>query len=213
MRKLKVTEVELFPDDRARESDKLALVRSKRNATAFLDFDELEFLADAPQHKIYGHQTRNFFRVYAIHNKTKQIDMTVKGVLSARRTNWQTFTIHSLVGRKGSTLKAYEFYRTILKARNYIFTTRAQTIGGMKTWQKLAEFSDITVFGWVNGQVVNIDPSDQDQTHVDTNVWYKLDRDRSGSEFWVSSEDYKDTNKIRQMNLVAHRTVSRNRKT
>jgi O-acetylhomoserine/O-acetylserine sulfhydrylase-like pyridoxal-dependent enzyme len=76
---------------------------------------------------------------------------------------------------------------------NVIFVTDSQSYGGLRTWQELAKYKDITVFGWSNGKPVNVTPAEPEDTHITTGEI-------------LSNPEPGDVD-ILKMKLVAHRKV------
>lgn len=150
----------------------------------------------------------------AMDRKTKVRNILVSGDLyPLPKGGFKAFAVDTLTGRSGNVLKAHEFYRAILLKQDVIFRTSGQSFGGLKVWQRLAEFPDIEVFGWnpkVNyqaypskdiasgtPQAVELDPDEYHSTHAD-------DADILGS----SAEEQEEVRRVRDMYLVAHRKMS-----
>jgi hypothetical protein len=92
-----------------------------------------------------GHQIfRKGIRVIAYHAynpEMKQVDMQVNG---SERNG--IFKIANLLGRKGSTITAHEFYHHLMSHPNHrltLYSSDIQTKGGRETWRKLSQYSDI----------------------------------------------------------------------
>lgn len=148
----------------------------------------------------YGHPSgRGGDAVFvAISDDTGLVDMRVSGK-SKHSHGMVMFEIDILDGRKGSTLKAYEFYHAILARAPVIFTTTTQSQGGLRTWQELSKYPDIEVFGWSRGKPVNVTPRDPDETHASQD---------DVSRGWGEPEE-PEAREIMNMKLVAHKKLGK----
>lgn len=88
--------------------------------------------------------SRMYYALRPHHNpdiKThKDVDMYVAG-----RHNKDTghFSVDVLQGRKGSTLKAHEFYHHIAKHDTPIESSSKHSVGGERVWEKLSKYPDL----------------------------------------------------------------------
>lgn len=198
---MRIKEVELVPDVTRRASDKHSYVVSKKPA----NLDNTVKVATIRGYTIYVKPLQDDderdndvdTEFIAVNNSTGLTDITVDGWMKTSG-NSSTFEIGSLSGRTSSNLKAYEFYRAILKSMNIIFVTDYQSYGGLRTWQELSKFKDITVFGWRDGEAINIDPLDPEETHAEYTDVY------SGPNYLDVDKDLQD---IMKMKLIAHRKI------
>lgn len=190
-----VRELELLPDFSQDERTKNRILRSRTNPL-YKDMvsGNLHLIARVKSHSIYLDRGPVLSKFYAVDDGTDLVALMVDGDLSSKG-NHEVFEINVLQGRKGSKLKAYEFYRAILLNMPLIFVAHQQSYGGMRTWQELSRYPDIEVFGWEGGKAVNVDPMDQDETHAS-------DDDVSGP-FGYDP----DAARIKRMKLVAHRSI------
>lgn len=197
-------EVQLLPDFSQAERYRNSIVRNKTNPIADnIDRGEFELISKSKQHTIYleQHARKNWkhnARFYAVNNQTGLVDMTVDGDIK-RTGTVRTFTVSTLDGRRNSGMRAYEFYRAMMLGTPLILVTDAQSYGGLRTWQELAKYRDIEVFGWLDGHPVNVDPSDPEDTHA-------TEREANNSRV-----DSSDAASIIRMKLVAHRKMGRGR--
>lgn len=51
-------------------------------------------------------------------------------------------------GRKGSSLKAHDFYHHLITHHNLILMGEAQSQGGKKVWDRLRTKKDVTIHTW-----------------------------------------------------------------
>lgn len=192
-------EVELLPDYGQSQQGRHIYVRSKTNPIKYLiKSGHLEKIGKVKGRTVYldRHDSTGYnsnSRFYAVNDENGQVDMTVSGMMK-KTGKAETFKIDVLSGRKGSNLKAYEFYRLIMLKMLIIFVTDTQSYGGMRTWQELSRYPDIEVFGWLKGKAVNVDPRDSDETHA------SVDDVRIGG---IEPE----ARDIKNMKLVAHRKI------
>jgi hypothetical protein len=151
----------------------------------------LRLISKTRGHSIYLDDISGSLSVkfYAINDASDLVVLMVDGDLS-NKGDHKVFEINVLQGRNGSNLKAYQFYRSILLNMQIIFVAEQQSYGGMRTWQELSKYPDIEMFGWLNGKAINVDPTDQDETHASEDDDYDRDADR-----------------IMRMKLVAHRKI------
>lgn len=76
----------------------------------------------------------------AINPDTKHINLQVSG----SHRNGDRFDISGLVGRKGSTIKAHEFYHHLITHHNiHLHSDYEQSEGGMKVWKNLQKMPGI----------------------------------------------------------------------
>lgn len=202
---MNIDEVELIPDFSQAQRFKHASVRLKTNTIKNKIEDGIvKKIGKVRNYTIYVDDSGpsdefTDIRFYAVNNQTDLVDMTVDGKMQMRGKKFFSFEINALEGRSGSNLKAHEFYRAILLAMPIIFVSDLQSYGGMRTWQELSRYPDIEVFGWSDGQAVNIDPRDPEETHVDPKERYS------------SRVDYQDPElkRILNMKLVAHKRIKK----
>ena len=194
-----VRELELLPDFSQSERTKNVVLRSQTNPIAKdIRAGNLRLISKTRGHSIYLDGANDGWvanaRFYAIDDASDLVVLMVDGQLS-NKGNQKVFDINVLQGRAGSGLKAYQFYRSILLNMPIIFVAEQQSYGGMRTWQELSKYPDIEVFGWLNGKAINVDPTDQDETHA--------------SEDDVKTPDGYDrhADRIMRMKLVAHRKI------
>lgn len=198
-----MTELELLPDFSQAERTKIKALRSQKNLISkSIRSGDLQLITRTKNHSIYmdddadGGCTVNA-RFYAIDDAADLVVFMVDGDLS-RKGDHQVFMINVLQGRTGSRLKAHSFYSAILLSMPIIFVAEQQSYGGMRTWQELSKHRYIEMFGWLNGRAINIDPSDQDETHASEDDVYR------------SPHGYdKDAERIMRMKLVAHRKITK----
>lgn len=183
---MKVNEVELIQ----KYSNKDSTVVSDKP----IDVSDKTLMGKVKGHSIYFDKTsiKDYGRFYVVNDKN-QVMLTVDGHL-VKKKSVNVFYIDRLSGRKGSPVKAHEFYRALMLQNPVILVTSAQSYGGLKVWQKLAAYSDITVFGYNNGKSYNVDPREPEDTHVDHEEYVSAD-----------PTDASEISKIYNMQLVAHR--------
>lgn len=155
--------------------------------------------------------------IYVLDPKTRQVMLHVDGHFKGK-----AFYIGTLSGRVGSPVKAAEFYRALTVMYGYILVTDSQSIGGLKVWQKLASYPDVTVFGYNKGKTYNVDPREPEDTHVSQDEISDLDNNiYGGDEGWapdykfdpkehkVKKNEIKDLMEIIDMKLVAHKKIGK----
>ena len=76
----------------------------------------------------------------AVHRKTGNVHMTVSGHHEGKH-----FYVNTLIGSKDSTIKAHEFYHHLLNHGLHLHSSNAQSPGGQKTWQRLADKPDVAM--------------------------------------------------------------------
>lgn len=189
---MRISEVELLPDLGSSRDWRHSVVVAKTNPYAGrIRSGAFQRIAKVKDHTIYhmpvGYPVHSL--IIAVNDSTGLVDMRLSGVEN-RRKDAIIFQIKDLDGRSGSSLKAYEFYHAILKKMPIVLTTDKQSYGGLRTWQELARYPDVEVFGWDRGQPVNVSPLDPDDTHVT-----KHDQDA----------------RLMKMKLVAHRKLGKTR--
>lgn len=197
---MRIREVELLPDYGPSERDRHIYVRRKTNPIkSFIKSGKIKKIGKVKGHSLYvdmndpsGWEANS--RFYAVNDENGLVDLTVSGMMKKTGKAY-TFKIDVLSGRKGSSLKAYEFYRAIMTNMSIIFVTDTQSYGGMRTWQELSRYPDIEVFGWADGKPVNVDPRDSDETHA------------SERDVWDGNGPEPEARDIRAMKLVAHRKI------
>ena len=200
-----LVEAELYPDMSKNKDNEL---------TGNIQLNLPKKIAQIPTHTIYSAKSYSDAlqrldldendAFFTVNKNTNQIDMVVDGTLSKKKNSW-VFKINSLKGRNGTILKAYQFYRLILTNMNVIFVSDSQSYGGMRTWQELAKFPDIEVFGWANNKAVNIDPQDEFETHASDR---ETDDYSSKENFDIGySTTEKEAAEIQKMKLVAHKKI------
>lgn len=199
---MRISEVEFLPGYRQTAGYRHDSVKSNENPYEHqIRNGILRPVTRVKGHTIYyGHPfSRRYDAVFvAIDDNTDLVDMRVSGN-SKHRHGMVMFDIDLLDGRKGSTLKAYEFYHAILARAPVIFTTTTQSQGGLRTWQELARYPDIEVFGWSRGKPVNVTPLDPDDTHASQD-------DVGGG--WGEPEE-PEAKEIMNMKLVAHKKLGK----
>ncbi len=194
-----MNELELLPDFSQTERNKHRVLRSQKNLISKdIRSGDLRFIARTENHSIYMDDDPNSkrnSRFYAIDDEADLVVLMVDGDLSKNGDHW-TFMVNVLQKRVGSRLKAHRFYRAILLNMPIIFVAAQQSYGGMRTWQELSKHRHIEMFGWLKGRAINIDPTDQDETHA------------SEDDVYGSPGGYdRDADRIMRMKLVAHRKI------
>lgn len=197
---MRIAEVELLPDLGQTAAWRHDAVRDRENPYAGgIRAGSFRPVARIKGHTIYyrhseGQYGRSIF--IAVDDDSGMVDMRLAGT-ARHRHNMVMFDIKDLDGRKGSKLKAHEFYHAILRRGDAIFTTQQQSYGGLRTWQQLAKYPDIEVFGWSRGKPVNVTPDDPDDTHATQD-------DVSRGE-----PEEPEARGIMNMKLVAHKKLGR----
>lgn len=197
-----MNELELLPDFSQSERTKIRALRSQKNLISrSIRSGDLRLIAKTCNHSIYMDDADDGCtvnaRFYAIDDLADLAVLMVDGDLS-RSGDHQVFTINVLQGRNGSRLKAHRFYGTILLNMPIIFVAEQQSYGGMRTWQELSKHRHIEMFGWLNGRAINVDPTDQDETHASEDDVYR------------SPHGYdKHADRVMRMKLVAHRKITK----
>lgn len=193
---MKVNEVELIPDFDPAEHNKDPLVRKGDTGKKIIQDRKITKLGVYKDHTIYQMSENRYYgtntRFFAM-NKDDLPTIFVLGMLKNKKS-WNTFNIEMLQAREGNTLKANEFYRFLMLKLPLILITSSQSYGGLKVWQKMSSDPKLTVFGWYNGKPVNVDPRDDNDTHITYKDAY---------DSWGDSE----TRKIFDMKLIAHRRL------
>lgn len=183
--------VELVTNFSQAERYKNCLVRSTNNSIA-RHISNMQLVACTNGYSILLNKHNrgdwaNNSRFYAVNDHTNLVDMTADGDIQPSG-RYITFTVNTLDGRKGSRIRAHEFYRAIMLNMPLIMVTDKQSYGGMRTWQHLARYRDIEVFGWLNSKPINVDPLDPEETHATEQECSDRDAER-----------------IMQIKLVSHR--------
>ena len=190
--------VELVLNFSQAERYKNSLVRGNTR----INTDSMRFIARIKGCSIYleKHDHKDWVynsRFYAVNDTTGLVEITVDGDMQPSGKSMMTFTVNTLDGRKGRMISAHEFYRSIMLNMSLIMVTETQSYGGMRTWQELARYPDIEIFGWLHGKPINIDPFDPEETHAterETVTKYGKDRDME---------------RVMQMKLISHRKGKR----
>lgn len=198
---MRISEVEFLPGYRQTAGYRHSSVKDTENPyERHIRAGTMRPVTKVKGHTIYYDRSGGGYKqsvFIAVNDDTGLVDMRVSGT-SRHRHGMVMFEIDLLDGRKGSTLKAYEFYHAILARAPVIFTTTMQSQGGLRTWQELAKYRDIEVFGWSRGKPVNVTPLDPDDTHASH-------ADVGG---WPEPEE-PEAKEILNMKLVAHKKIGK----
>lgn len=154
-------------------------------------------------HVIYKMHEHEGTVSYAAHNpKTKRIDMWVNGKEKMHKNGTSTFKINGLSGRVGSTLKAHKLYGHLIRKHGVILHAKEQTIGGMKTWQKLQKERGVTISNYNKGKVSPLEHEiGTETTHItDNEIYGKRAQKKSTTEKQELKRTY-------HTNLIAHAEV------
>lgn len=166
---MRISEVELLPNYGSSGTYRHEDVLDKKNPLArSIARGDFRLVTRIKGHSIYYQHVENRWKdslFIAVNDDTNLIDMRLDGT-ARRRHGMVMFNIENLDGRPDSNLKAYEFYHAILAKAPVIFITNMQSYGGLRTWQELAKYPDMEVFGWNKGKPVNVTPLEPEDTHI-----------------------------------------------
>lgn len=188
-----------------------------------ISFKNLYHKDNIRQEKIGTLKGMDIHKTYAISNETRKeqaatfqlhdpktntthlhVDLSTK----AGKAGNKVYHVNALAGTGQSPVKAHDFYHHLLKTGHIkVLSSDAQSEGGQKVWQRLARKKTVHIHGWTpknrdleNGQPVNINPRNPDETHAnsDTQQRYYVDY-RNDPKLADNTE-----NELHNMHLVAH---------
>lgn len=155
----------------------------------------------------------------AVNKKTKKADMSVEGFIQKHGNGkTQTFKASSLEGRERSPLKAANFYNAILSNPHdgrgtIIQSDNTQTLGGEKTWKRLAKKKGVEMHSWDDTKDVAQDfspsrPEDREHLYSVGTIDSKFNdemsqiRRKMGDPKTITDRDYKSAVEVHRKALV-----------
>ncbi len=155
----------------------------------------------------------------AVNKDTKMADVSVEGFIQKHGNGkTQTFKASSLEGRERSPLKAANFYHAILSNPHdgrgtIIQSDNTQTLGGEKTWKRLAKKKGVEMHSWDDTKDVAQDfnpsrPEDREHLYSVGTIDSKFNDEMSqirrklGDPKTITDRDYKGAVEVHRKALV-----------
>lgn len=155
----------------------------------------------------------------AVNKETKMADVSVEGFIQKHGNGkTQTFKASSLEGRERSPLKAANFYHAILSNPHdgrgtIIQSDNTQTLGGEKTWKRLAKKKGVEMHSWDDTKDVAQDftpsrPEDREHLYSVGTIDSKFNDEMSqirrklGDPKTITDRDYKGAVEVHRKALV-----------
>lgn len=172
------------------------------------------------RHPYSGNNTVIRGTYVAVNKKSGRADIKVEGMIS-RHSNGktQTFKVSDLESRENSPIKAYDFYSHLLNNTHdgrgtIIQSDNVQTLGGEKTWRRLAKKKNIEMHSWDDTEDVAQDfvpnkPEDREHLYstgsIDQNFSKEIDqvRRKLGNPQSITDKDYKGAVEVHRKSLIS----------
>lgn len=155
----------------------------------------------------------------AVNKTTGRADIKVEGSLSKHKNKkTQTFKASDLESRMNSPIKAHEFYSLIMSNPHsgrgtIIQSDNVQTLGGEKTWRRLARKKGISMHSWDDTKDVAQDfvpsrPEDREHLYSTGNIDDKFSdeidqvRIKAADIKSITDRDYRDAVEVHRKSLV-----------